>query len=89
MADTIELEKEDEEVEGKVIECGCDEVSILSIIYPLGSFIVSSARLFFVCLVLILIPFRYLLTLSLVSLHIQEHTKKNRGKRKQKYIRPR
>ena len=36
MSEIIELEKYVEEVEGKVIGGGGDEVSIISIVYPCG-----------------------------------------------------
>ena len=43
---TGELEEDDEEVEGVVLGCGGDEVSVIPVVYPRGMVSVSSLGYF-------------------------------------------
>ena len=83
---TDESEEDKKKVEGTVHLNGGDEFSILSFVYPRGTFIVSSLG-YFSSVGSSSKPSHPSLPLSLGARHIQEYFKKKRG-RKQKPIKP-
>ena len=53
MSGMIKLEKYKEEVEGKILGGGCDEVSIIPVVYPRGMVSVSSLVYFYLLVLLL------------------------------------
>ena len=51
--ETVELDEDEEEVEGTVLGGGVDEVSIIPVVYPYGTVIVSSLSFFHMLVILL------------------------------------
>ena len=83
---TVELKEDEEEVEVTVLGGGGDEVSIMPVVYPRGTVIVSTLGSFS-SVGSSSKPSHTSLPLSLGARHIQEYPKKKRG-RKRKFIKP-
>ena len=49
VSEVVELEEDEEEVEVKLLGGGGDKLSIMSVVYPRGTVIVSSLGYFFIC----------------------------------------
>ena len=80
------MEEEEEEVKGKLHFDGCDEVNIVTFVYPCGTVSISSID-YFSSVDSYSKPSRPYFPLSLVARHIQEYFKSKRG-RKRKFINP-